>query len=60
MGYLLFCDVDETGTITDAMSGANIIPSRQYDYFFYTSDHHVMENVSDFKVDLLTRQLIRK
>jgi hypothetical protein len=60
LGYLLFCDVDEAGNIIDALSGANIIPSRQYDYFFFTMDAGVMEDISLYKVDLDTRQLVRK
>ncbi|MFZ7945655.1 hypothetical protein [Neobacillus sp. 19] len=60
MGYLLFCDVDEQGNITDALSGVNIIPSRQYDYFFFTMDEGVVEDVSQYKVDLEARQLILK
>lgn len=60
MGYLVFCDVDEQGNITDAFTGMNIIPSRQYDYFFFTTDAGVMEDISNYKVDLETRQLVLK
>lgn len=60
MGYLVFCDVNDEGEIVDSFSGVNIIPSRQYDYFFFTFDSGVMEDISKYKVDIETRQLILK
>jgi hypothetical protein len=60
MGYLVFCDVDENGDIIDAYSGINIIPSRQYDFFFFTNDEGVTTDISQYKIDLETRQLIKK
>ena len=56
MNYLLFCDVDETGNITDALTGVNIIPDRQYDYFFYGFN----DDIFLYKVDVVARQLILK
>lgn len=35
MGFLLFCNVDETGKIIESISGEKVIPMKQYDYFFY-------------------------
>jgi hypothetical protein len=60
MGYLLFCDVDEAGNIIVAFTGTNIIPSRQYDFFFFTNDADVADNIANYKVDLETRILIKK
>jgi hypothetical protein len=58
MGYLVFVDVDEQGNIVDAFIGVNIIPSRQYDYFFFTMDEGVMENIGAYKVNIETRELV--
>lgn len=60
MYYLLFCNVDEFGEIKDAYTGINIIPDRQYDFFFFTNDEGVTLDISQYKVDLETRQLIKK
>lgn len=60
MGYLVFCYVDEDGNIIDAFVGESIIPSRQYDYFFYTLDKGVMENIALYKVNIKTRELVLK
>ncbi|WP_163183345.1 hypothetical protein [Neobacillus sedimentimangrovi] len=57
MGYLVFCDTDELGNITDAYAGVNIIPSRQYDYFFYMPNEI---DIMQYKVDMESRQLILK
>lgn len=57
---LLFCDVDEEGNIIGALMGKNIIPNRQYDYFFFTNDPGVLDDISKYKVDVVTRQLVRK
>lgn len=57
MFYLVFCDVDEEGNITDALVGTNIIPNRQYDYFFFTSDEGVTNNINQYKVNTSSRQL---
>lgn len=35
---LLFCDVDENGNITSSLHGRNVIPTRQYQYFFYLTE----------------------
>lgn len=56
MNNLLFCDVDEDGNITDALTGVNIIPDRQYDYFFYGFD----ADIFIYKVDVVTRKLVLK
>jgi hypothetical protein len=53
---LLFCDADENGNITDALTGVNIIPDRQYDYFFYGFDGDIFL----YKVDVETRLLVLK
>lgn len=56
MNSLLFCDTDENGNITEALSGINVIPDRQYAYFFYGFD----DDIFLYKVDVVTRQLILK
>jgi hypothetical protein len=55
---LLFCDVDEEGNIIEALFGATIIPSRQYDYFFYLKEK--FEDISEYKVNIETRELVLK
>lgn len=57
MYYLVFCDVDETGRIIDALVGATVIPSRQYDFFFFTNDVRVTQDITKFQVDLVERRL---
>ncbi|MEI2356049.1 hypothetical protein [Mesobacillus zeae] len=60
MAYLLFCNADENGNITDSFSGVNIIPDRQFDYFFYTNDKGVIDNIGNYFVDIDSRQLMIK
>lgn len=38
MGYLVFCNADEFGVITEGISGYRLIPDKQYEYFFYFSE----------------------
>jgi hypothetical protein len=49
---LLFVDIDEEGTIIDALFGYNIIPDREYNFFFYTTEE-VAENAFDYKVAIV-------
>jgi hypothetical protein len=49
---LLFVDIDEQGTIIDALYGYNIIPEREYNFFFYTTEE-VAENAFDYKVAIV-------
>jgi hypothetical protein len=49
---LLFVDIDEQGTIIDALYGYNIIPDREYNFFFYTTEE-VAENAFDYKVAIV-------
>lgn len=60
MNYLLFCDVDADGNFVDAFFGANIIPSKQYDYFFFVTDPDITNNLIDYKVDTTNRILVKK
>ena len=60
MNYLLFCDVDTVGNLTDAFSGVNIIPAKQYDYFFFITDPDIINNLIDYKVDVANRILVKK
>jgi hypothetical protein len=41
---LLFCNVDDNGKITESIIGERIIPSKQYEYFFFLME--VAETVS--------------
>jgi hypothetical protein len=34
-GVLLFCNIDGSGKIIDSLLGDRVIPTKQYDYFFY-------------------------
>ncbi|MED3623271.1 hypothetical protein P4482_09055 [Neobacillus thermocopriae] len=57
MGYLVFCDTDDSGNIIDVVAGINIIPNRQYDWFFYLQEPI---DIMQYKVDMESRQLILK
>lgn len=37
-GYVVYCNTDEDGNITNGCWGINIIPDRQYDHFFYLNE----------------------
>lgn len=39
--FLLFCNVDEEGNIIEGVTGNNIIPDKQYDFFFYLGEEGV-------------------
>jgi hypothetical protein len=56
-GFLVFCDVTEDGYFTDVLAGFNIIPNRQYDYFFYLDE---WVDLMNYKVDLENRKLVLK
>lgn len=60
MNYLVYCDVDKNGNITEAFTGVNIIPPKQYGHFFLTKDEGVLTDIHKYKVDLETRQLTVK
>lgn len=45
---LLFCDVDENGNIISSLHGKNIVPTRQYQYFFYLTEEI---DVSEYKIE---------
>jgi hypothetical protein len=49
---LLFVDIDEQGTIIDALYGYNIIPEREYNFFFFTTEE-IAENAFDYKVAIV-------
>lgn len=38
MAFIVFCNADEEGNITEAICGNNIVPDKQYDYFFYLDE----------------------
>jgi hypothetical protein len=46
---LLFVNIDENGNVIEALFGQNIIPDREYDFFFYTTAE-IAENAFDYKV----------
>jgi hypothetical protein len=35
---LLFCDIDENGNITTWLHGRYVVPTRQYQHFFYLTE----------------------
>lgn len=49
---LLFCNVDANGKITESIQGKKIIPSKQYDYFFFLMNdaETVNQNIDKYKV----------
>lgn len=52
---LLFCDVDADGNITSSLQGNNVVPTRQYDYFFFLEGEL---DVDDYSV--IDDRLVRK
>jgi hypothetical protein len=46
---LLFVNIDENGNVIEALYGQNIIPDREYDFFFYTTEE-VAANAFQYKV----------
>jgi hypothetical protein len=49
---LLFVNIDETGNVIEALYGENIIPDREYDFFFYTTEE-VAANAFDYRVAIV-------
>jgi hypothetical protein len=49
---LLFVNIDENGNVIEALYGLNIIPDREYDFFFYTTEE-IAENAFDYKVAIV-------
>lgn len=47
--FLVFCNVDEDGNIVDGLTGNNIIPSKQYDHFFYLGEEGI-DDLMGYKV----------
>jgi hypothetical protein len=61
MNYLLvYGNVDTNGDFTEVILGEHIIPNKQYDYFFFITDPNIMSDISKYKVDLTTRELVLK
>ena len=54
MGYLVFANVDENGNITEALAGFNVVPDRQYQYFFYLT-----EEIDVTKYKIIEHQLVK-
>jgi hypothetical protein len=51
MYMLLFVNIDNAGNITEALYGVNIIPDKEYDFFFIASEE-VATNSHLYKVVL--------
>jgi hypothetical protein len=58
---LLFVNIDENGNIIEALYGQNIIPDREYDFFFYTTEE-VATNAFDYRVAIVKMkpELVKK
>jgi hypothetical protein len=58
---LLYVNIDEDGNIVDSLYGQNIIPDREYDFFFYTTEE-IAENAFDYKVAIVKMkpELVKK
>jgi hypothetical protein len=56
---LLFVNIDENGNIIESLYGHNIIPDREYDFFFFTTEeiaitaHQYKVVLNGFKTDLV-------
>ncbi len=53
-GFLVYVNVNEDGEITEGLTGVNIIPDRQYDFFFYLE-----EKIDLLKYKIEDRQLVK-
>jgi hypothetical protein len=49
---LLFVNTDDEGNITESLYGHNIIPDREYDFFFIVEEE-VAVNAFDYKVAIV-------
>jgi hypothetical protein len=50
---LLFVNIDSEGNVIDSLYGYNIIPGREYDFFFYTTEEIAM-NAFHYKVAIVS------
>jgi hypothetical protein len=56
---LLFVNIDENGNIIESLYGHNIIPDREYDFFFFTTEeiamtaHQYKVVIKGFKTELV-------
>jgi hypothetical protein len=48
---LLFVNIDEEGHVIESLYGYNIIPDREYDFFFFTTGE-IATNAHQYKVVL--------
>lgn len=56
--FILYADTDASGNITTAYQGVNIIPDRQYQYYFFLGERTESLDVSDYAV--VSGELMRK
>jgi hypothetical protein len=58
---LLFVDIDYEGNVIDALYGYNIIPDREYHFFFFTTEE-IATNAFQYKVGIVAMKplLIKK
>lgn len=54
--FLVFCNVDDEGNIIEGISGINIIPGKQYDYFFYREEN---DKIDMLKYKVEDRRLVK-
>jgi hypothetical protein len=48
---LIYCDSDLEGKIKECLIGKNVIPSRQFDHFFFIEDGDTFQDIDDYKVE---------
>lgn len=58
---LLYVNIDSEGNINESLYGENIIPDREYDFFFYTTEE-IATNAFAYKVAIVNMkpQLVLK
>ena len=49
--YAVYVNVDENGNIKNSLMGLNIIPDKQYDYYFLVNEDIAL-NIDKYKVIL--------
>lgn len=53
MGISLYCNVNEEGKIIESVVGERLLPTKQYDYFFYITDltaDEITDNISKYRI----------
>ena len=56
--YLVFCDADKDGRIIEGIQGVNIIPDKDYEFFFYLGEGNKEIDLMEYKIAYEGRKAI--